>query len=156
MHFHLLLVREIQPLLTRIHFGLLHVLVSLTHSAASYKICIRMTVSTCAHMQKLTNTHTCRVVLAARGSEGGVLCQVKVRFNRARVCATTTLIVCMVFICIHMCLHVVLNCCTRVCVSTGISKYTRCHGRSSLTVGEGKGRGVPLRESITALTVKQS
>lgn len=115
--------------LTGVYFGLLHVLVSLIHSAASNKICIRMTVST--HTHTLTKAHKYTHLSSCVSCEGGVLCQVKVRSNRALACAASNLMVCTVFTFVRAGLHAALHLLyVRVC---------------SCTI-----RGVPCMPTVTA------
>ena len=117
-----------------------------------------------------THTHTLtkaqkHTYLSSRIScEGGVLRQVKVRSNRALACAASNLIVCTVFTFMRVGLHAALNLlCVRVCalvcdtcVSTGVPSMPTVTADPAWQQAGAGGRGVPLRDSITALFVKQS
>lgn len=122
--------------LTRVYFGLLHVLVSLIHSAASNKICIRMTVST--HTHTLTKAHKYTHLSSCISCEGGVLCQVKVRSNRALACAASNLMVCTVFTFARGTEFALCPCV--LVYDTWCTMYAHRHGRSGLTASWGRGK----------------
>lgn len=88
-----------------------------------------MTVST--HTHTLTKAHKYTHLSSCISCEGGVLCQVKVRSNRALACAASNLMVCTVFTFVRAGLHAALNLLyVRVC---------------SCTI-----RGVPCMPTVTA------